>query len=161
MPNEEWRDTAVPGFKISSLGRVLGRRGKPLAIGKDRSGRPAVALQTGAFSYKRSVAHLVCEAWHGPRPDGMWCLHRDDDPFNNTPENLYWGTAKQNYADAKRNGKQRATPWTAMMKLDWGKVREIRARHQRGERQIDLALEYGVGKERICSIVNNKAWRES
>ena len=32
----------------------------------------------------RKVHHLVAEAFICPRPDGMLCLHRDDDRFNNT-----------------------------------------------------------------------------
>jgi hypothetical protein len=46
-------------------------------------------------SYK--VARLVCEAFHGPVPDGRkFCLHLDEDSRNNAPSNLYWGTQKQN-----------------------------------------------------------------
>ena len=52
----------------------------------------------------RKVHHLVAEAFICPRPDGMLCLHKDDDKFNNTPENLYWGTQSQNQQDSLRNG---------------------------------------------------------
>jgi len=47
---------------------------------------------------------LVCEAWHGPRPEGMQCRHLDGDPLNCTPENLRWGTPKENSADTLRHG---------------------------------------------------------
>ena len=53
----------------------------------------------------RKVHHLVAEAFIGPRPEGLLCLHRDDDKFNNTPENLYWGTQSQNLKDCIRNGR--------------------------------------------------------
>jgi hypothetical protein len=34
----------------------------------------------------------------------MEACHRDDDKKNNHLNNLYWGTHRQNFKDAKRNG---------------------------------------------------------
>lgn len=46
-------------------------------------------------SYK--VARLVCEAFHGPpTPDKWMCMHLDENSRNNFPENLAWGTQKEN-----------------------------------------------------------------
>jgi hypothetical protein len=43
------------------------------------------------------VARLVCEAFHGPPPvERAVVMHLDDDPGNNRPENLKWGTQKEN-----------------------------------------------------------------
>jgi len=42
------------------------------------------------------VARLVCEAFHGPAPAGTVCMHLDENPLNNRPENLAWGTQKEN-----------------------------------------------------------------
>ena len=52
----------------------------------------------------RKVHHLDAEAFICPRPKGLFCLHKDDDKFNNTPENLYWGTLSQNQRDCIKNG---------------------------------------------------------
>ena len=43
------------------------------------------------------VARLICEAFHGPPPQS-WsvCMHLDENARNNRPENLAWGTQKQN-----------------------------------------------------------------
>jgi hypothetical protein len=49
------------------------------------------------------VHHAVAQAFHGERPDGLLALHADDVPDHNDAQNLSWGTAKQNAADAKRN----------------------------------------------------------
>ena len=53
---------------------------------------------------KKLVHNLVCEAFHGPRPDGMFALHKDDDPINASEDNLYWGTSKENGHDRVSNG---------------------------------------------------------
>lgn len=43
------------------------------------------------------VHRLVCEAFHGPAPEGKpYVLHRDEDCANNKPRNLKWGTQKEN-----------------------------------------------------------------
>lgn len=43
------------------------------------------------------VARLVCEAFHGPPPTAKSVvIHRDENSLNNKPENLRWGTQKEN-----------------------------------------------------------------
>lgn len=45
----------------------------------------------------RKVHQLVCEAFHGtkPFPEAV-VIHLDEDALNNRPENLKWGTQKEN-----------------------------------------------------------------
>ena len=43
------------------------------------------------------IHRLVCEAFHGPAPDGKpVVIHLDEDGTNNAPSNLKWGTQKEN-----------------------------------------------------------------
>ena len=63
----------------------------------------APSRKHGRFLYCRrgrktlKVARLVCEAFNGPPPDGSpYCLHIDEDSRNNRPENLKWGTQREN-----------------------------------------------------------------
>ena len=43
------------------------------------------------------VHRLICEAFHGPAPDGKpIVIHLDEDATNNAPSNLRWGTQKEN-----------------------------------------------------------------
>lgn len=43
------------------------------------------------------VHRLVCEAFHGPAPfERAVVLHLDENALNNRPENLQWGTQKEN-----------------------------------------------------------------
>ena len=43
------------------------------------------------------IHRLVCEAFHGPAPEGKnVVLHLDEDATNNRPCNLRWGTQKEN-----------------------------------------------------------------
>jgi hypothetical protein len=38
----------------------------------------------------------VCEAFHGEPEKGQVCMHLDEDARNNRPENLAWGSQKEN-----------------------------------------------------------------
>lgn len=116
---EEWR--AVPGhpaYEVSNVGRVRSidrpmlvrhptrgfvlrhKRGQILRPGTLKSGHQFVVLSGGAG---RLVHALVLLAFVGPRPEGMECCHWDDNPKNNSVDNLRWGTRAENVADFLRN----------------------------------------------------------
>lgn len=50
------------------------------------------------------IHRLVLLAFKGPPPDEhrIEGCHKDGDPTNNRPSNLYWGTSVENAADRKR-----------------------------------------------------------
>lgn len=101
---EEWREPpSYPGFKVSSLGRVIGKRG---ALMKPRPhGRDGTHLAVSIGSKPVLVHHLVLDAFVGPRPVGMQARHLNDDGHDNRIENLRWGTAHENAVDKVRNGR--------------------------------------------------------
>lgn len=114
---EIWK--AVVGFEehyeVSSLGRARSLpniRPNPLTGGASQfPGKILTPVKSGGYyriymKGKRYALHrLVCETFHGPSPEGKpWALHWDDNPENNTPENLRWGSTEENEADKKRNG---------------------------------------------------------
>jgi hypothetical protein len=125
---EHWRAiNDFPGYQVSDLGAV--RRTELLDI-YDRlvypaeivaqclSGSPRrhpvryfeVSLRIAERNRKaRKVHHLVCEAFHGPRPPGLHALHNDDDEHNNRADNLRWGTYAENMADMSKHYRQRRT----------------------------------------------------
>ena len=43
------------------------------------------------------IHRLICEAFHGPAPDGKpIVLHLNENALDNRPENLKWGSQKEN-----------------------------------------------------------------
>jgi hypothetical protein len=102
MTREEWR--LIPGmdghYEVSSLGRVrslprivrngrhLNRcRGKILRPFPPNKGYPKLYLGADRNVY---VAHLVLEAFVGPRPSGLVAKYADGDPANIALSNLRW-----------------------------------------------------------------------
>lgn len=111
---EEWRviDDA-PDYAVSDRGRVKrivpdwqGKYdGRILKPSTHRSGYLAHVLCTPSGKITRKVHRLVCQAWHGPSPSPKHhAAHYDGQNQNNTPDNLYWATARENVLDKKRHG---------------------------------------------------------
>lgn len=117
---EIWRPVpSEPSVLVSSLGRVLQPPSyAPLPNGgfraympEPRVGQVAKSQKTAKHEYyhimlkrysgnrqsPRKVHQLVCEAFHGPKPfEKAVVMHLDEDALNNRPENLKWGTQKEN-----------------------------------------------------------------
>ena len=113
--HEEWRVIAdAADYAISNLGRVkrikADWQGKYLGMihagSIHRGGYLAYSLCTKSGRVTKKAHRLVCEAFNGPQPpDKHHCAHRDGNPANNTPQNLYWATTKENAADRDRHGR--------------------------------------------------------
>ncbi|HMQ92488.1 MAG TPA: HNH endonuclease signature motif containing protein [Amaricoccus sp.] len=121
---EEWREVpGYPGIWASSWGRVH-RRGRDGLKPTGQRAKPTFGTLTrqvsssGVVYEKRSVrwrgyrillvSRLVCSAWYGVPPAGAVALHADDDPLNNVPSNLRWGTQAENLAAASFRAKRKA-----------------------------------------------------
>lgn len=89
------RDRELTTWNLQS--RVLAARPAPLHM--------AVTLSREGVHTHCRVHLLVLKTFIGPRPEGKWGLHWDDDPKHNQLPNLYWGTPPENMHDRVRNGK--------------------------------------------------------
>lgn len=106
---EIWRVVpSLPAILASSEGRIMTAphigampHGGPKHYGGlptpgvwNRRDRRYITVHKGK-TYK--VARLVCEAFHGPAPfEGAVVMHLDENSRNNRPDNLAWGTQKEN-----------------------------------------------------------------
>jgi hypothetical protein len=112
---EIWKSVpSLPGVMASSEGRILlPPRHAPLPNGGVRLYLPKPVVGVATRSKKDAqhvylnywtrhfgnikVHQAVCEAFHGPAPfETAVVLHLDEDALNNRPDNLKWGTQKEN-----------------------------------------------------------------
>lgn len=181
---EEWKD--VVGYeglyqvsshgRVRSLDRVYRRKDGALVPHRGRVLRPAkmtkgsrqplghyylvVGLSKNARVKVHLIQTLVLEAFIGPRPLGARALHSDDDKTNNRKNNLYWGSQKDNIADAIRNGKQCIGERHPLAKSTAAEVRKIRELYATGEyAQKDLARMFARSFVWIHSVVRWKKWK--
>jgi len=104
---------SIPGAKINSLGQIkLPESRATMPNGGVRSyktkwvnGNKTKSSKTARHEYlglvyrgKNYKMHrLVCEAFHGPSPEGKpVVIHLNENALDNRPENLKWGTQKEN-----------------------------------------------------------------
>lgn len=112
---EVWKPVpSCPGLMASSWGRLklpdrhnvplpnggtrsyLAKPVKGTIIWKNKGTYPVRNYTTREFGNVK-IHRAVCEAFHGPSPfEGAVVMHIDDDPLNNVPSNLKWGTQKEN-----------------------------------------------------------------
>lgn len=136
-------------------GTKASRDGRPQYGIRSDEGNP-VTVQLGA---------LVLRATAGPPPFAdAECCHRNGDPFDNRPANLYWGTPKDNQADRSRHGRtyRAAGELSASHKLTAEDVRRIRATARRGRTGniASLAHAHGVTPGCIYNVLNGASWNE-
>lgn len=173
---EVWRD--APGFEgfyiVSSFGRVAS------VEHKDRYGRTfggKILKQCARGRYysvhlsmfdKRSmqfVHRLVAKAFLDNPNNYTEVNHKDENPQNNTVENLEWCDHRYNINYGTRNkisGIKHSGELCCFHKLTWPQVIEIRGlafNHISNKYAIELANKYGVSAQTIKNIVHNRVWK--
>lgn len=163
---EIWKTVSfLPEYEASSLGRVrrvpfvgvmphggLRSYGGEETFGTWRPDNRRYAILFRGKNYK--VARMVCDAFHGPPPDPeAVCMHIDEDSKNNKPENLAWGTQRENlnapgFVQHCRESRLRA--WNGNVLTD-EQIREIRSR--KSEVKAQLAREFGVSACHISNVI--------
>lgn len=115
LPGEEWRPTASAPehYWVSTLGRPYSViTHKIMSPFKNREGYYIVSC--ASFLRDMGLHDLyihreVAKAFLVKPPGKDLVCHKDDDRSNNTVQNLYWGSHKDNQLDAERNNRPNYT----------------------------------------------------
>ena len=99
----------------------------------------------------------------GPITDGLWVLHKCDNPRCVNPDHLFLGTQTDNMQDCSVKGRAKGGPHLGTdninAKLTEDAVRDIRQRYAGGEIAPTLALEYGVSHPAIYAVIHRRTWK--
>lgn len=148
---------------VSRDGRIATTYGKePRLLTPQRRGRyvtvPAPRRSDGKLQ-NVEVHALVCEAFHGPCPDGMQTRHLDGDGLNNHADNLAWGTPIENEADKVRHGREPRGERNGFAKLTVDAVRAIRAVHaSEGLTYQQLGERFHIHRQTAYRVVRGLLW---
>ncbi len=172
-------------YRVSSWGRIRNARNGHIITPrqKDKWGHLKVTLSRNGAQKRGpdrkdfSVHQLVAHAFLPERGDRTEVRHLDGIAWNNTSENLLWGTSRENTDDARRHGTLRGAPIltdeqveeiktaeragqppSGSSKLTFETAEEVRARFAAGEGRAELARELGVSYQAIDSIVKDRTW---
>lgn len=120
----------------------------------------------GKFSLKRKNKTVTLRSHrvsyfltYGEINDKLLICHKCDNKKCINPEHLFEGTVKDNILDAKAKGLLVHTKGEQCSDLTEEQVLNIRNRVIKGEKQINIARETGVGKNAIWYIVNRITWK--
>ena len=100
------------------------------------------------------VHRVSYEHFVGPIPKGLLVRHKCDNPPCFYPPHLELGTDKDNAQDMVKRGRWRCGPG----RFTRDQVKDIRLRHELGERQVDIGKEYGVSQNMISRIVRGSSY---
>lgn len=113
------------------------------------------SLRLGTLASHR----LAYELTHGPVPDGLFVLHRCDNPWCVNPDHLFVGTQADNMRDMRSKDRGPKGSSHGQAKLTEDMVREIRRRYRAGgETCRSLSLAYGVSTSVIGHVIKGDAW---
>lgn len=161
---KDWKKIAAPyaSYEVSSDGDV--RRGGSIMKGvPDRDGYLNINLSHSNRARKFKVHRLVCEAFHGPCPEGMECAHLDGNPQNNQANNLRWTTRSANNRMKSRHGTHQDQRGEnhPRVKLSDADAVEIRTRFANGESGNALSKEFGIGSAHASRIIRGEVRKEA
>jgi hypothetical protein len=156
----------IPGFSnylFHADGRVESWQGREIrfldaAPQPPRGYRPITLIDDDGHHWRTRLHVAMATAFHGSKPFAKAVArHVDGNTSNHCADNCRWGTYKQNEDDKLVHG----TWWKRRDggKLTLEQAEAIRQRYAAGERQVDLAAEYGVSRPTITRIINNSIWR--
>jgi len=172
----------IRGYDISNLGQVRsywvrfagGRSGglrlagtpqRILAQRVDKYGYMIVELMVGQRSTsgrqrKRPfrVHRLVLEAFRGPCPPGLQCLHGPAGRLDNTISNLSYGTGDQNCRDKIRDGTAQVGRRNHKTRLTEEQVQAIRRDLKAGLPKRAVARQHGIGQRHVKQIERKEVW---
>jgi len=125
-------------------------------IGYRRQGYGVVGVDREVIGAHRFSFELT----NGPIPDGMFVLHRCDNPPCVNPAHLFLGTHADNMADCKVKGRAKGSPLVGSdchaAKLNEALVMEIRNSQ---DNSVILADRYRVSATTIRHIKTRNTWR--
>jgi hypothetical protein len=114
---------------------------------------------------KHIGAHRVSYEIHcGPIPNGLWVLHKCDNPPCCNPNHLFLGTARDNIHDMMSKGrssnKNKALgSQNGKSKLAESDITDIRQQFSNGTPYRHIAKSYNVSVSCICDIIYRKTWK--
>ena len=106
-----------PGYHISKRGRIYSRwdvNGKGILSKRyhlkqphlNKNGRYIIGLSQPGIGTTKWLVHRLVALVYLPNPEELpYVCHKDNVPTNNSVNNLYWGTQKDNMSQASKEGR--------------------------------------------------------
>lgn len=107
----------------------------------------------------QQATHVAYSLKVGPIPEGMWVLHRCDNPPCCNPSHLFLGDNAINTQDKVDKGRQRRGETAPLSKLKDDQIREMRRLREQGETVKSIAAKFGIHYQTVYKIVTYSRWK--
>lgn len=125
----------------------------------DKNGYMRIRVRQNGHRLCLGVHRLICSTFHGHCPENMMSRHLDGNRLNNSPNNLRWGTAKENSDDKWKHGTMCTKEKHGRARFTQKDIDLIRSRYANGDTQQAIANDFATIQSRISEIVTRKTWR--
>ncbi len=108
----------------------------------------------------KSAHRLSYEMFIGQITNGLWVLHKCDNPLCINPDHLFLGTKDDNDADCKSKGRHSFGTRNGSAKLTEEEIMQIRYKFEvEKQSMLGLAKQFNVSDTHISRIVKGKIWK--
>ena len=150
-------------YLISIDGQVMSTKfgkEKPIKAAPNGDGYLHFVYCKNGKRTNKLVHHCVAIVFLSDRSsEGLQVLHDRKGKSDNSLENLYWGTHKQNMGpDRVRDGTSNRGEKNSSSKLTEADIHKIRELRSNGMLQQEIANLFGVGRTTIANIINRRKW---
>lgn len=134
----------LPGYTLDpDTTKIFGKTGKELNQRIDNFGYKCIYVEVPGVSKNQRVHKIIAKACV-PNLEGLTLvMHKDDNKLNCHPDNLQWGTSKQN--------NWRHNPNAVQYTAKHGKGQNNHAQ-RKDKAEIMQAIEEGLSKAEICRM---------
>jgi DNA-binding CsgD family transcriptional regulator len=154
------RIVKIKGYLVREDGVVFGRRGKELRWYNNGRGYLITRLRWDDDRWMTKALHtVVCEAFHGERPEGYEAAHINGDSSNNHKNNLKWMTKTENRKQMYQDGRDVSGTKNANSKYSVEQIKNVCGYLSQGDHtQKTISAKTGVSIWTVWAIKRRKQW---
>lgn len=148
----------INGYTVFENGTVLGKRGNKLTWHENGRGYLITKLNWDGKWQTKALHTVVCEAFHGKRPEGCEAAHLDGVSTNNFKDNLKWLTKSENRKQMYQDGRNVSGTRNANNKYTTDQIKGVCDYLELRCSVSWIAKKTGVSRGTVNAIKHRRQW---